>query len=123
MPVVSIRHLTSYRYRYRNPVAFGEHRMMLRPLESYDQRLLFAELTISPEPSVLHTIHDVFGNCVGIARFQARADRICFDRHHPAGAYAAAGVRRPRRRPRRAAVCLQPGRPPRPCQVDGAPAP
>jgi transglutaminase-like putative cysteine protease len=91
MPVVSIRHLTTY--RYRNPVAFGEHRMMLRPLESYDQRLLSAELTISPEPSVLHTIQDVFGNCVGIARFQGRSDTICFDsqvrlEHTPQPAFA-----------------------------------
>jgi transglutaminase-like putative cysteine protease len=91
MPIVSIRHLTTY--RYRNPVAFGEHRMMLRPLESYDQRLLSAELTISPEPSVLHAIQDVFGNCVGVARFQARADRICFDsyvrlEHTPQPAFA-----------------------------------
>ena len=36
MPVVSILHRTTY--RYRNPVAFGEHRVMHRPLESYDQR-------------------------------------------------------------------------------------
>ena len=43
MPIVSIRHLTTY--RYRNPVAFGGHRMMLRPLASYDQRLLSADLT------------------------------------------------------------------------------
>ncbi len=91
MPVVSIRHLTSY--RYRNAVAFGEHRMMLRPLESYDQRLLSAELTISPDPSVLHTIHDVFGNCVSIARFQGRSDTICFDsavrlEHCPQPAFA-----------------------------------
>jgi transglutaminase-like putative cysteine protease len=91
MPIVSIRHLTTY--RYRNPVAFGEHRMMLRPLESYDQRLLSAELTISPEPSMLHTIQDVFGNCVGIARFQGRSDTICFDsevrlEHTPQPAFA-----------------------------------
>jgi transglutaminase-like putative cysteine protease len=91
MPVVSIRHLTTY--RYRNPVAFGEHRMMLRPLESYDQRLLSSELTISPEPSMLHTIQDVFGNCVGIARFRGRADTLCFDsqvrlEHTPQPAFA-----------------------------------
>jgi len=91
MPIVSIRHLTTY--RYRNPVAFGEHRMMLRPLESYDQRLLSAELTISPDPSVLHTIQDVFGNCVGIARFDRRSDSICFDsqvrlEHTPQSAFA-----------------------------------
>ena len=48
MPILSIRHVT--RYRYRNPVALGEHRMMFRPRESYDQRLLACELTISPEP-------------------------------------------------------------------------
>jgi transglutaminase-like putative cysteine protease len=91
MPIVSIRHLTTY--RYRNPVAFGEHRMMLRPLESYDQRLLSAELTISPDPSGLHTIQDVFGNCVGVARFDCRSDTICFDsqvrlEHVPQPAFA-----------------------------------
>jgi len=91
MPVVSIRHLTTY--RYRNPVAFGEHRMMLRPLESYDQRLLSADLVISPDPSVLHSIHDVFGNCVGIARFQGRSDRLSFEstvrlEHTPQPAFA-----------------------------------
>jgi transglutaminase-like putative cysteine protease len=77
MPVVSIRHLTVY--RYRNPVALGEHRMMLRPLESYDQRLISAELSITPEPSVLRYVHDVFGNCVAIARFSGRADRLAVE--------------------------------------------
>jgi transglutaminase-like putative cysteine protease len=77
MPVVSIRHLTTY--RYRNSVAFGEHRMMFRPLESYDQRLISAELSISPEPSLLRYVHDVFGNCVGFARFEGRADTLIFD--------------------------------------------
>jgi transglutaminase-like putative cysteine protease len=74
MPLVSIRHLTAY--RYRNPVALGEHRMMLRPLESYDQRIVSAELSITPEPSVLRHVHDVFGNCVAITRFAGRTDRL-----------------------------------------------
>jgi transglutaminase-like putative cysteine protease len=77
MPLVSIRHLTAY--RYRNPVALGEHRMMLRPLESYDQRLISAELSIAPEPSVLRNVHDVFGNCISIARFTGRADRLAVE--------------------------------------------
>jgi transglutaminase-like putative cysteine protease len=77
MPVVSIHHLTAY--RYRNPVALGEHRMMLRPLESYDQRLLSAELSITPEPSLLRNVHDVFGNCVSIARFSGRTDRLAVE--------------------------------------------
>jgi transglutaminase-like putative cysteine protease len=77
MPLVSIRHLTAY--RYRNPVALGEHRMMLRPLESYDQRLISAEVSITPEPSVLRNVHDVFGNCVSIARFCGRTDRLAVE--------------------------------------------
>jgi transglutaminase-like putative cysteine protease len=77
MTLVSIRHLTAY--RYRNPVALGEHRMMLRPLESYDQRLISAELTITPEPTVLRNVHDLFGNCVSIARFTGRADRLAVE--------------------------------------------
>ena len=74
MSAVSIRHLTAY--RYRNPVALGEHRMMLRPLEGYDQRVISAELSISPEPSSLRNIHDVFGNCLSVARFKGRTDRL-----------------------------------------------
>ena len=74
MPLVSIRHLTAY--RYRNPVALGEHRMMLRPLESYDQRLISADIAITPEPAVRRNVHDVFGNCISIARFTGRTDRL-----------------------------------------------
>jgi transglutaminase-like putative cysteine protease len=77
MPVVSIRHLTTY--RYRNPVALGEHRMMLRPLESYDQRLISADLAVTPHPAVLRNVHDVFGNCVSIARFSGRTDRLAVE--------------------------------------------
>jgi hypothetical protein len=34
MPSLTIRHVTTY--RYRQPVALGEHRMMLRPRDSHD---------------------------------------------------------------------------------------
>jgi transglutaminase-like putative cysteine protease len=77
MPIVSIRHRT--RYRYRRPVGFGEHRMMLRPLEAFDQRLISYELDISPEPAVLRHLHDLTDACVAIARFKARADMLTFE--------------------------------------------
>jgi transglutaminase-like putative cysteine protease len=77
MPILSIRHTT--RYRYRNPVTLGEHRMMFRPLESYDQRLLSCDLTISPQPERLRNVHDVFGNCVGVASFFGPTDSLTFD--------------------------------------------
>jgi transglutaminase-like putative cysteine protease len=77
MKLLIVRHVTTY--RYRQPVSFGEHRMMLRPRDSYDQRLIEARLTIDPEPSELHWMHDVFGNCVAIARFSRRAAELRFD--------------------------------------------
>ena len=64
MPILSIRHLT--RYRYRNPVALGEHRMMFRPREGHDQRILSCDVQISPVPARLRYVHDVFGNSVNV---------------------------------------------------------
>jgi len=74
MLVITVRHATTY--RYKQPVAFGEHRMMLRPRDSYDQKLLDAKLAITPEPADIRWVHDVFGNCVAIARFAGRAQEL-----------------------------------------------
>jgi transglutaminase-like putative cysteine protease len=74
MPILTVHHVTTY--RYRQPVALGEHRMMLRPRDSYDQRLLDVRLDIAPPPSSLRWVHDVFGNCVAIARFAGRATEL-----------------------------------------------
>ncbi|SDR29746.1 Transglutaminase-like enzyme, putative cysteine protease [Rhizobiales bacterium GAS113] len=77
MPSLTIRHVT--RYRYRKPVAFGEHRMMLRPRDSHDQRVIEARIEISPEPESLRFVQDAFGNHVGIARFSARSKELRFE--------------------------------------------
>jgi transglutaminase-like putative cysteine protease len=74
MPLITVRHLTEY--TYKQPVSFGEHRIMMRPRESYDQRLLSASLKITPEPAELRWLHDVFGNSVAIARFGQRAKTL-----------------------------------------------
>lgn len=74
MPFLTIRHETTY--RYRKPVAFGEHRLMVRPRESYDQRLIEASLDIDPAPEDVRWLHDVFGNSVAVARFARRATRL-----------------------------------------------
>jgi transglutaminase-like putative cysteine protease len=76
MTILSVRHVTTY--RYKTPVWFGEHRMLFRPRDSYDQRLIEATLAITPRPADLHWIHDVFGNCVTIARFVDRAQELQF---------------------------------------------
>jgi len=77
MPSLTIRHVTTY--RYRRPVAFGEHRMMLRPRDSHDQRVIEARLRIDPEPRSLRFVQDAFGNHVGIARFSGRAKNLRFE--------------------------------------------
>ena len=78
MTLLSVRHLTTY--RYRQPVSFGEHRMMFRPRDSYDQKLLDVRLDIAPAPSSVRWVHDVFGNCVTIADFTgSEAEAIRFE--------------------------------------------
>jgi len=77
MPTLTIRHVTTY--RYRQPVVFGEHRMMLRPRDASDQRVLEARLDISPEPKSLRFVQDAFGNHLGIARFSDRSKELSFE--------------------------------------------
>jgi transglutaminase-like putative cysteine protease len=76
MPLLTIHHKTEY--RYVRPVAFGEHRIMLRPRDGHDLRVLASTLDITPEPMRLRWIHDVFGNSVAIAQFDERADTLTF---------------------------------------------
>ncbi|HWF01105.1 MAG TPA: transglutaminase family protein [Caulobacteraceae bacterium] len=65
--MLQIRHRT--RYRYRRGVSFGEHRMMLRPREGPDQAIVEERLEIRPEPALVRTLTDVFGNTVRLVRF------------------------------------------------------
>ena len=46
MSFLTVRHATVY--RYSEPVGLGEHRMMFRPRESHDLRLIRTRLAISP---------------------------------------------------------------------------
>ena len=77
MSTLTIKHSTTY--RYRKPVAFGEHRMMLRPLSSHGQNVISARLVITPTPTKIHAILDAYGNHVDIARFARRARELRFD--------------------------------------------
>jgi transglutaminase-like putative cysteine protease len=70
MRILTVRHATNY--RYARPVTFGQHRLMLRPRDSHDLRLVGAELTLSP-PGSVRWMHDVFGNSVALVDFQSPA--------------------------------------------------
>jgi transglutaminase-like putative cysteine protease len=66
MYILNVTHRT--RYSYSEPVTFGPHRLMMRPRDSHDLRLIDTLLTLAPAATV-RWMHDVFGNSVAIAEF------------------------------------------------------
>jgi transglutaminase-like putative cysteine protease len=66
MRTLEIVHRT--RYEYAEPVMLGDYRLMFRPRDSHDLRLLSTGLAINPSAQV-RWIHDPFGNSIAIASF------------------------------------------------------
>jgi transglutaminase-like putative cysteine protease len=64
--LLHVRHTTTY--RYSRPVRLGDHRLMLRPRDSHDLRLMSTNLNLAPSASI-RWMHDVFGNSIAIASF------------------------------------------------------
>lgn len=76
MSLFQIRHATTY--RYANPVRLGRHRLMFRPHDSHDLRLVEARLTMSPPSTATRWLHDVFGNSVALVDFDGTARELSF---------------------------------------------
>jgi len=76
LTTLTVHHRTTYRYRV--PVVFGPHRLMLRPRESRTLRLHAHDLAISPA-ATLTWAHDVAGNTVATATFAGPADTLVID--------------------------------------------
>ena len=68
-----ITHIT--RYDYDRPVSFGEHRLLVRPRDGHDLRVIEASLQISPAAN-LRWNFDAFGNSVALAVFSEPADHL-----------------------------------------------
>jgi transglutaminase-like putative cysteine protease len=73
---LKIHHKTAY--RYREPVRLGPHRLMLRPRESRDLRLISCDVMATPAATISWA-QDVFGNSVATATFQSMADNLLID--------------------------------------------
>ena len=56
-----IRHVTHY--TYEKPVAFGPHRLLLRPRDSHAVRIVEATMSLS-QPGATRWFYDAGGNCV-----------------------------------------------------------
>jgi transglutaminase-like putative cysteine protease len=86
MTILNVRHKTTY--TYKQPVTFGDHRLMSRPRDSHDLRLIDTTLTITPPASNIRWLHDVFGNSIAIASFTESAAQLVFEsafraQHYP----------------------------------------
>jgi transglutaminase-like putative cysteine protease len=71
-----IHHRTTY--RYRAPVSLGPHRLMLRPRESRDIRLISMSLAATP-PGTFRWASDVFGNAVATAFFPEMTETLVIE--------------------------------------------
>ncbi|MBB3409876.1 transglutaminase-like putative cysteine protease [Rhizobium sp. BK316] len=77
MTIFSVRHITSY--HYKRQVHFGQHRLMFRPRDSFDQTLLSCSLNVFPKPESVRWIHDVFGNCIALVDITAASAELRFE--------------------------------------------
>jgi transglutaminase-like putative cysteine protease len=72
-----IQHKTVY--SYRQPVRLGPHRLLLRPRESRDLRLLSSEIRLTPAAAAIIWSEDVFGNAVAVASFEGATDALTIE--------------------------------------------
>ena len=61
-----ITHTTHY--RYAQPVRLGEHRVMFRPRDSHDLRVLATDMTVSPPPVDIRLIQDAYSNSLALVQ-------------------------------------------------------
>jgi transglutaminase-like putative cysteine protease len=73
---LKIHHKTTY--RFRQPVSLLPHRLMLRPRESRDVRLISSTLTLTPTAAVTWA-QDVSGNAVATATFAGMTESLLID--------------------------------------------
>jgi len=62
-------------YHYRQPVSFGEHRVMFRPRDSHDLRVLATDLKVGPT-SLVRMIQDPHSNSVALVQPLESADEL-----------------------------------------------
>ena len=77
MAIFIVRHITTY--RYKREIGLGRHQLIARPRDSFDQRLIDFSLDVTPRPSEVRWLHDVFGNCVAHVEFDRASDYLRFE--------------------------------------------
>jgi transglutaminase-like putative cysteine protease len=76
MTYLHITHRTEY--QYRKPVTLGPHRLVLRPREARELRLISSSIKMSP-PAQLNWAQDVFGNYIATANFIGACEALVIE--------------------------------------------
>ena len=65
-------------YTYDGPVAFGPHRLLIRPRDGHDMRILESSLVLRPAADVRWAF-DTFGNSVALLTFEEAANELVIE--------------------------------------------
>ena len=74
--IFDITHTTTY--RYAKPVELGEHKVMFRPRDSHDLRVLATDLQVTPPPQDIRLIQDAYSNSIAIVTPAPTAQELSF---------------------------------------------
>ena len=69
-----ITHTTQY--RYAQPVRLGEHRVLFRPRDSHDLRVLATDMVVTPTPDDIRLIQDAYSNSVALVQPQSPSSEL-----------------------------------------------
>ena len=69
-----ITHTTHY--RYAQPVTLGQHRVLFRPRDSHDLRVLATDMQVFPPPLDIRLIQDAYSNSVALVQPQSPASEL-----------------------------------------------
>jgi transglutaminase-like putative cysteine protease len=70
----NITHTTHY--RYAQPVTLGEYRVLFRPRDSHDLRVLATDMQVFPEPLDIRMIQDAYSNSVALVQPRSPAAEL-----------------------------------------------
>lgn len=74
--IFDITHTTEY--RYAKPVELGEHRLMFRPRDSHDLRVLATDLHVEPQAKDIRLIQDAYENSIALVQPDGTSSTLKF---------------------------------------------
>ena len=73
--VKQLRIIHRTEYHYRQPVGFAPHRVMMRPREGHDIRIVQARFDVEPKASV-RWLRDIYNNSIAVLEFAERSPAL-----------------------------------------------